>query len=84
MNYAEVCQSPLVAELSLYDIVHAPGVAIDLNHIDTSTKVTGFLPEKDGLKKTLTSADIVVITAGKLPPVPSYRKIAKMFTRYCT
>lgn len=54
-----------MAELSLYDIVHAPGVAIDLNHIDTSTKVSGFLPEKDGLKNALTGADIVVIPAGK-------------------
>lgn len=27
-------------------------------------KVTGYLPENDGLKKTLTGADIVVIPAG--------------------
>jgi malate dehydrogenase len=53
-----------VAELSLYDIVHAPGVAIDLNHIDTSSKVTGFLPDNDGLRKALSGADIVVIPAG--------------------
>ncbi|KAF8853444.1 malate dehydrogenase [Acephala macrosclerotiorum] len=56
--------SPLVSELSLYDIVHAPGVAIDLNHIDTSSKVTGFPPENDGLRKALAGADIVVIPAG--------------------
>ena len=54
----------MVTELSLYDIVHAPGVAIDLNHIDTPSKVTGFLPDNDGLKKVLTGADIVVILAG--------------------
>ena len=53
-----------MTELSLYDIVHAPGVAIDLNHIDTPSKVTGFLPDNDGLKKVLTGADIVVILAG--------------------
>ena len=57
-------QSPMVTELSLYDIVHAPGVAIDLNHVDTPSKVTGFLPDNDGLKKVLTGADIVVILAG--------------------
>lgn len=34
-------QSPLVTELSLYDIVHTPGVAADLSHIDTPAKVTG-------------------------------------------
>ncbi|CZR56502.1 probable malate dehydrogenase, NAD-dependent [Phialocephala subalpina] len=56
--------SPLVSELSLYDIVHAPGVAIDLNHIDTPSKVSGFLPDNDGLKKALTGAGIVVIPAG--------------------
>jgi malate dehydrogenase len=53
-----------VTELSLYDIVHAPGVAIDLNHIDTSSKVTGFLPDNDGLTKALTGANVVVIPAG--------------------
>jgi malate dehydrogenase len=39
-------------------------VAIDLNHIDTASKVMGFLPENDGLKKALTGADVVVIPAG--------------------
>lgn len=34
-------QSPLVTELSLYDIVHTPGVAADLSHIDTPAKVSG-------------------------------------------
>jgi malate dehydrogenase len=58
-------QSPLVSELSLYDIVHAPGVAIDLNHINTASKVTGFLPHNEGLTKALTGADIVVIPAGE-------------------
>ncbi|KAH8655124.1 lactate/malate dehydrogenase [Tricladium varicosporioides] len=56
--------SPLVDELSLYDIVHAPGIAIDLNHIDTPTKVTGFLPNEDGLSKALQGANMVVIPAG--------------------
>ncbi|GAB7335633.1 hypothetical protein MBLNU13_g07956t1 [Cladosporium sp. NU13] len=56
--------SPLVTELSLYDIVHAPGVAIDLDHIDTPGNVTGYLPADNGLEKALTGADIVVIPAG--------------------
>lgn len=34
--------SPLVTELSLYDIVHTPGVAADLSHIDTISKVVGY------------------------------------------
>jgi malate dehydrogenase len=58
-----------VTELSLYDVVHAPGVAIDLNHIDTPSKVMGFLPDNDGLKKALTGSDIVVIPAGTLNPL---------------
>lgn len=34
-------QSPLIDELSLYDIVHTLGVAADLSHIETPAKVTG-------------------------------------------
>ncbi len=31
--------SPYVSELSLFDIVNTPGVASDLSHIDTESKV---------------------------------------------
>lgn len=34
--------SPLITELSLYDIVHTPGVAADLSHIDTNSSVVGY------------------------------------------
>ncbi len=44
-------QSPLVTQLSLYDIVHTPGVAADLSHINTPAKVTGFVGP-DQLKVT--------------------------------
>ncbi|KAH7882218.1 malate dehydrogenase [Phlebopus sp. FC_14] len=53
-----------VTELRLYDIVNAPGVAVDLSHIATPAKVEGYLPPDDGLKKALTGADVVVIPAG--------------------
>jgi malate dehydrogenase len=53
-----------VTELSLYDIVNAPGVAVDLSHIATPAKVEGYLPPHDGLKTALTGADVVVIPAG--------------------
>jgi len=56
--------NPLVTELRLFDIVNTPGVASDLSHISTPAKVEGYLPPADGLKKTLTGADIVVIPAG--------------------
>ncbi|KAF8427314.1 malate dehydrogenase [Tirmania nivea] len=56
--------SPLVSELSLYDVVNTPGVAADLSHIATPAKVTGYLPAKDGLRNALTGADIVIIPAG--------------------
>ncbi|KAF9649525.1 NAD-malate dehydrogenase [Thelephora ganbajun] len=56
--------NPLVTELSLFDIVNTPGVAADLSHINTQSKIEGFLPPDDGLKKALTGADIVVIPAG--------------------
>lgn len=32
-------QSPLISHLALFDIVNTPGVAADLSHINTSTKV---------------------------------------------
>lgn len=53
-----------VTELGLYDIVNAPGVAVDLSHIATPAKVEGYLTPDDGLKKVLTGAHIVVIPAG--------------------
>ncbi|EGN94898.1 hypothetical protein SERLA73DRAFT_187996 [Serpula lacrymans var. lacrymans S7.3] len=56
--------NPLVTELGLYDIVNAPGVAVDLSHIATPAKVEGYLPPDDGLKKALTGANIIVIPAG--------------------
>ncbi|KAF9218367.1 malate dehydrogenase [Gyrodon lividus] len=56
--------NPAVTSLGLYDIVNAPGVAVDLSHIATPAKVEGYLAPDDGLKKALTGADIVVIPAG--------------------
>ncbi|KAL3429773.1 lactate/malate dehydrogenase [Aspergillus tetrazonus] len=56
--------SDLFDEISLYDIVHVPGIATDLMHIDTRARVTGHLPDDSGLKKALADADIVVVTAG--------------------
>jgi len=57
-------QNSLITELGLFDIVNTPGVAADISHINTPSKVTGLLPPDDGLKKTLHGADIVVIPAG--------------------
>jgi malate dehydrogenase len=51
-------------QLGLFDLVNTPGVASDLSHINTQSKVEGFLPPDDGLKKALTGADLVVIPAG--------------------
>ncbi|KAG4285094.1 malate dehydrogenase, NAD-dependent [Fusarium proliferatum] len=56
--------SNLFTEIALYDIVHTPGIATDLNHIDTKATVFGYLPSNDGLTKALSGADIVVVTAG--------------------
>lgn len=57
-------KSDLFDEISLYDLVHAPGIATDLNHIDTRAVVSGYLAEGDGLKKALQGADFIVVTAG--------------------
>ncbi|KAF5614591.1 malate dehydrogenase NAD-dependent [Fusarium tjaetaba] len=56
--------SNLFDEIALYDLVHTPGIATDLNHIDTKATVSGFLPADDGLAKALSGADLVVVTAG--------------------
>jgi len=57
-------KSGLFDQISLYDIVHVPGIATCLMHIDTKAKVIGYLPNDSGLRKALTDADIVVVTAG--------------------
>lgn len=57
----------------MFDIVNTPGVAADLSHINTQSKVEGFLPPDDGLKKALTGADLVVIPAG-VPRKPGMKR----------
>lgn len=57
-------KSDLFDDIALYDVVHVPGIATDLNHIDTRARVSGYLPEDSGLKKALSGADVVVVTAG--------------------
>lgn len=56
-------ESPLISELSLYDIVHAPGVAADLSHIETRAKVTGYNGNEQ-MADAFKNVDIVVIPAG--------------------
>ncbi|CAL8287589.1 unnamed protein product [Merluccius merluccius] len=55
--------SPLVSQLSLYDIAHTPGVAADLGHIETRARVTGHMGP-DQLHAALQGCDVVVIPAG--------------------
>jgi len=56
-------QLPAGSELSLYDIAPlTPGVAVDLSHIPTAVKVTGFSGEDPS--SALENVDIVLISAG--------------------
>ncbi|XP_041092566.1 malate dehydrogenase, mitochondrial [Polyodon spathula] len=55
--------SPLVSQLSLYDIAHTPGVAADLSHIETRAHVTGHIGP-DQLGECLKGCEVVVIPAG--------------------
>uniref|UniRef100_A0AAZ3P213 Malate dehydrogenase n=1 Tax=Oncorhynchus tshawytscha TaxID=74940 RepID=A0AAZ3P213_ONCTS len=55
--------SPLVGELSLFDIAHTPGVAADLSHIETRAHVTGYMGP-DQLDAALKGCNVVVIPAG--------------------
>eukprot|EP01064_Diplonema_japonicum_P019560 TRINITY_DN282_c1_g2_i3.p1 TRINITY_DN282_c1_g2~~TRINITY_DN282_c1_g2_i3.p1 ORF type:complete len:348 (+),score=143.06 TRINITY_DN282_c1_g2_i3:65-1045(+) len=54
--------STLTTDLTLYDIVNTPGVAADLSHICTPSKVQGFLG--DDIGSALKGRDIVIIPAG--------------------
>jgi len=56
-------QSPLVDQLSLYDIQHTKGVGADLSHIETRSKVSAFVGQEQ-LHDSLKDANIVVIPAG--------------------
>uniref|UniRef100_A0A8D8ZLT0 Malate dehydrogenase, mitochondrial n=1 Tax=Cacopsylla melanoneura TaxID=428564 RepID=A0A8D8ZLT0_9HEMI len=58
-------QSPLVDHLSLYDIVHTPGVAADLSHIETKAHVKAFNGAEQ-LKDSLKGAEVVIIPGGVL------------------
>jgi malate dehydrogenase len=54
---------PAGSELALFDLAPVtPGVAVDLSHIPTDVKITGF--SKDDLDKALDNADVVMIPAG--------------------
>merc|ERR1712215_395275 len=55
--------NPAVTKLNLYDIVHTPGVAADLSHIETKARTTGFVGAEQ-LEDSLVGAEIVVIPAG--------------------
>lgn len=63
------CNS-LVREIALYDIANAHGLAVDLSHINTPTKVTGHSISDKGLTTALQDADVVVITGGMAQKVP--------------
>jgi len=56
--------SQLVSQLSLYDLHNTPGVAADLSHVNSATKVAGYKAGEGNLEKALHGADVVVIPAG--------------------
>ncbi|KAK0621897.1 malate dehydrogenase-like protein [Bombardia bombarda] len=56
--------NPKVTDLALYDIRGAPGVAADISHINTKSKVTGYEPTPSGLASALKGAEVVLIPAG--------------------
>jgi malate dehydrogenase len=55
--------SPLIGELSLYDVANTPGVACDLSHISTGVQVKGYLGPQQ-LDAALQGCHLVVIPAG--------------------
>merc|ERR1712098_380875 len=55
--------NPAVTKLSLYDIVHTPGVAADLSHIESQAEVAGFVGAEQ-MEASLEGAEVVIIPAG--------------------
>mmetsp|Transcript_28257 Transcript_28257/g.83647 ORF Transcript_28257/g.83647 Transcript_28257/m.83647 type:complete len:337 (-) Transcript_28257:2408-3418(-) len=55
--------SPLVGELSLYDVANTPGVAADLSHISTGAQVKGYIGQQQ-LDACLQGCQLVFIPAG--------------------
>ncbi|KAL2492967.1 malate dehydrogenase [Abeliophyllum distichum] len=55
--------SPLVSELNLYDIANVKGVAADLSHCNTPSKVSEFTGTSE-LADSLKGVNVVVIPAG--------------------
>lgn len=54
-----------VTNLRLFDIKGAKGVATDLSHISTNSRVSGHdSDEQDGLKSSLSDSDVVIVSAG--------------------
>ncbi|KAJ2961568.1 hypothetical protein NQZ79_g3154 [Umbelopsis isabellina] len=56
-------QSANITHLSLFDIVNTPGVAADLSHINSVSKVTGHVGNEQ-MEDAIKDATIVVIPAG--------------------
>ena len=50
--------NPGITKLALYDIVHTPGVAADLSHVESVADVSGFVG-KDQLEASLQGSEIV-------------------------
>lgn len=56
--------NPRVSQLALYDIRLAPGVAADVGHINTKSKVVGYDATPSALAEALKGSDVVLIPAG--------------------
>lgn len=63
--------NPYIQTLSLYDMVNIDGVAADLAHIDTNTKVVFHMPKEEDksdkqqqLKEAIVDSDFIIIPAG--------------------
>lgn len=62
--------SPLISQLNLYDLAPLDGLALDISHICSSSKVSSFGADKR--EEALTGSDIVIVCCGrpKTPKTP--------------
>ncbi|XP_063900783.1 malate dehydrogenase, mitochondrial-like isoform X1 [Zophobas morio] len=89
-----ICSNPLLSNLALYDVKDTRGIACDLSHINTNSRIVGYSGSEE-LEECLKDSEIVVIPAG-LPRKPGMTRddlfntnaeivqsLAKACAKYC-
>ncbi|KAK4887540.1 hypothetical protein RN001_003811 [Aquatica leii] len=76
-------QCQFIDQLNVFDYTDGPyGISVDLGHIDTNTKITGYTG-LDCLREAVTGANVVVICGGEpQKPIQNDRELFKLNADY--